>query len=57
MSGELRKGDENPPYSPFFKGGNRFNEGMIFPPLVKGGEGGFEGGYEKSQGRTGEAQL
>ena len=31
--------DENPPISPFFKGG------LIFPPLEKGGEGGFETGF------------
>src|SRR3989304_1434322 len=42
---EFLKVDENPPYSPFFKGGNMatsFNKGgNMIPPFIKGGEGGF----------------
>ena len=39
MSRGLIKGDENPPLSPFSKGGDQV------PPLEKGGEGGFETGF------------
>lgn len=39
----LTNGHENPPKSPFSKGGlDRF------PPLVKGGEGGFEGVFRSN---------